>query len=401
MHPHRSIGIIPDPSELHHSHRIMDDVKRIGNVPEESAELRGPLLGHVPACACQHYQRKQEPHCETLVKSVSHSHLSSYARHAENDNDGQRTPEEAVLYTDRTSADILRRDASRQKPCYKKAAYIRIDEPYETCIHMLSVEYPASRQIELLLVEESEDIPAESYIHGEEGAHDADRGKTHGRQASEQECIEDIAPILEHQRPARAVEACYLSPASYIDTSSRRNHEKVSQYAGEEQDPARILQRRLGIVALEEIERRSYQNRKDNHRVKPGKTSLEELPRAHPAPTVIIGITCHKTAEHEEEIYSEITVIDDLRGIVRPSVGLHHMEAHYNQGSHATQSVKDLVTWLCNKCGSHRLSYRELCNSESSTAIWNQFDHSLFADILALLSEERYLAGRAACGSPV
>lgn len=80
--------------------------------------------------------------------------------------------------------------------------------------------------------------------------------------------------------------------------------------------------------------------------MKSHKTSLEELPCAHPAPPVIIGITGHEAAEDKEEVDSEIAVIDYLGCIVRPSVGFHHMEAYNYQSSHAAQSVKDFEAWL-------------------------------------------------------
>ena len=77
----------------------------------------------------------------------------------------------------------------------------------------------------------------------------------------------------------------------------------------------------------------------------PGQTyqpALEEVPGRHFLPAVIVGIADDKAREHEEEVHSQVAVVDRLVG---PAVivGLEQMVGHYEHGCYTAQSVKDLI----------------------------------------------------------
>ena len=75
--------------------------------------------------------------------------------------------------------------------------------------------------------------------------------------------------------------------------------------------------------------------------------TLQEVPRGHLAAgqSVIVGIADDETREDEEEIHSQITVIDDLVGDAF-RVGLEQVEAHHQDGCYATETVQNLVSRL-------------------------------------------------------
>ena len=83
-------------------------------------------------------------------------------------------------------------------------------------------------------------------VHGEpdadvaEGSPDGERrqpaageqhqhGKRPGRKLTDEESVEDIADILEKQRPARAVERIHFTQPSDFGTGRRRNQQRVQQ----------------------------------------------------------------------------------------------------------------------------------------------------------------------------
>ena len=71
-------------------------------------------------------------------------------------------------------------------------------------------------------------------------------------------------------------------------------------------------------------------------------TALDETPCVHSIPTVIIRIPDDETREQEEEVNSQIPVIDGLIGGT-VKIGLKQVVSHYQKGCHTTQSIKDFV----------------------------------------------------------
>ena len=64
------------------------------------------------------------------------------------------------------------------------------------------------------------------------------------------------------------------------------------------------------------------------------KTPLEEIPRRHPVPAVVVGVADDKAGEREEKVDGEVAVIEDLCGGA-VGVGLEEVKGHDDQGGHA------------------------------------------------------------------
>ena len=52
----------------------------------------------------------------------------------------------------------------------------------------------------------------------------------------------------------------------------------------------------------------------NDHRVQTHQTALEEVPRSHSVPAVVVGIANHETRQGKEEIHCKIAMIDGLVG---------------------------------------------------------------------------------------
>ena len=74
-------------------------------------------------------------------------------------------------------------------------------------------------------------------------------------------------------------------------------------------------------------------------------TALEEAPGGHFVPAVIVCIADDKAGQNEEEIHSQVAVVDVLRPKNR-DVGLETVKQNYHEGGHAAKPVQNLVTGL-------------------------------------------------------
>ena len=156
------------------------------------------------------------------------------------------------------------------------------------------------------------------------------------------EGIEDIADILEGQRPVGTVERVGLTPAADIQPRSAGNHQQAHHQA-QGKLPALHLQGFRESRSGEEKKRGPDQRSDDHHRMQARQTALEKAPGGHFVPAVVVSITDDETAQHKEEIHGQVPVIDDL-GSRTFAVCLKEMKQDDHQGRHATKPVQDLIT---------------------------------------------------------
>jgi hypothetical protein len=68
------------------------------------------------------------------------------------------------------------------------------------------------------------------------------------------------------------------------------------------------------------------------------KTTLEELPRSHLTPTVVVGVADNETRKNKEEIDSKIAVVDFLVEVAR-SESLKDMKPYNHQRRNTSQTI--------------------------------------------------------------
>ena len=144
----------------------------------------------------------------------------------------------------------------------------------------------------------------------------------------ENEGIQDIADILERQRPLRAVERVQFAPAPDVQPFPAGNHEQAHQQA-QGKLPAFHLQSLRKSSSGEKEHRRSHERTGNHHRMQSRETAFEEPPGGHPVPTVIVGIPHDEAAQHKEEIHRQIAMVDDLIGWT-PRISFENVEQHHH-----------------------------------------------------------------------
>lgn len=75
---------------------------------------------------------------------------------------------------------------------------------------------------------------------------------------------------------------------------------------------------------------------------------LAEVPQAHFAPAVIVGVADDKAGKHEEEVHAKIAVVDDLvgRNSRVAQASFKKVEQHDHDGRHSPEAVKNGVMGL-------------------------------------------------------
>ena len=73
--------------------------------------------------------------------------------------------------------------------------------------------------------------------------------------------------------------------------------------------------------------------------------SLEEVPRCHTVPAVVVGITDDEAGEYKEEVHGQVAVVQNLVG--RPcGIGFKKMESYHDYCGYAAKPVQYFVTRL-------------------------------------------------------
>ena len=342
--PQRRVRVHGGPVHLHIHQRVVRDVDGIGDIAEPAADGRAPGAGRDRPGARQHDEREHHQDAERLVQAVRHALLPADARHRQQHHDHQAAPPESPFQADRRPAGIGRAPVRRQDPGDQQAAQERIEQPREGDVDLVRGQRPAADHVVLRLLQQAEHVPPQGQVQREERAPDAQRGQRRLGQVPQHERIQDVADILERQRPLRAVERVQLAPAADVQPLPARDHEEPHQQAQGELPPLHLQGLREGRPGEEE-QRRPHERARDHHRVQARQAPLEEAPGGHPVPAVVVGVAHHETAQHEEEIHRQVPVVHDLEGRTL-GISLEDVEQDHHERGHAAQPVQDLVAGL-------------------------------------------------------
>ena len=106
-----------------------------------------------------------------------------------------------------------------------------------------------------------------------------------------------------------------------------------------------MANQREAVALGEEVEASPQHRAHHHHGVQAHQPALEEAPRGHAVPPVVVRIADDEARQHEEEVYGQVSVVNHLVG--RPGgIRLQQVEQHYDDGRDAAQSVQNLITWL-------------------------------------------------------
>ena len=165
-------------------------------------------------------------------------------------------------------------------------------------------------------------------------------------EAADEERIEDVADILEEERPARAVEGEHLGIAPHLIGGSGPCGDKETGCGEGQQHGTRGNSCAVPLHgSLQEEGRGAQERADDNHRVEADQSPAEEAPdRQAAAPAVVVGVGDDESREHEEEIDGQIAVRDALDGAsAGKGVAFEDVVPDDRQGGDAAQSVEDFV----------------------------------------------------------
>ena len=175
-------------------------------------------------------------------------------------------------------------------------------------------------------------------VEAEQHRHAAEEQDTHrqglAREAADDERVEDVGQVFPLKRPHGTVEGIGLSPPADVHRGRQRD-DRAAPKEHQYQHACRGAVYEVKLVAAGEVEERCAQRTaEDDHRMEAHKTPLEEIPRRHPVPAVVVGVADDKAGEREEKVDGEVAVIEDLCGGA-VGVGLEEVKGHDDQGGHA------------------------------------------------------------------
>lgn len=304
----------------------MHHIERIGYVAQELAYTRRYGIGGPARGADAHDKRECHEETQRIVQAV-HPQVfaAAYARHGRQRHDGHGTDPEGAAHTPRTEH---AREQQSHRECIEQAQHAAHD--------IVTRHREAHAHVPQRPPQGKCRQPASGCGH--------QRTESLGRKQPQHESVQYVAYVLEQQRPARPVQRIHLSHAAHLHPYRRRNQQGVHQRGHgkrPDSDPRHVPHG----TALEVEQRRTYQRPKHYQRVKADETPLEELPCRHARPTVVIGITHNEARQDEEEVDSQITVIDTLVYVARGE-SLEEMEADHRNGRNAAKAVENLVMLL-------------------------------------------------------
>ena len=183
-----------------------------------------------------------------------------------------------------------------------------------------------------------------------------------GRHASHEQSVAYIADILEEKRPSRSVEREHLTIAANLIRNSRhcRNHAHCKQHGNH--DPACRSNASIPSFASDSEEGYgAYNSSHDQHRVQTNKAAFEKFAHGHLVPAVIICIADHKSGKDEEEVHSNMAVVQGSDQSAAHAIGsLGKRESFKDvvndnqQGCDTSQAIQQLVMRFW--CKFHRSS---------------------------------------------
>src|SRR5450432_252829 len=81
----------------------------------------------------------------------------------------------------------------------------------------------------------------------------------------------------------------------------------------------------------------------NHHRLQTNQPTFIEIPLRHFTPAIVVRVRHHESRQQEKEVYRQITMINNLFKTISTRKSFEYVENNNQDGSHTTQSVKDLV----------------------------------------------------------
>ncbi len=171
---------------------------------------------------------------------------------------------------------------------------------------------------------------------------------SHGlvRELAEADGVEDVGDVLEEEGPGGAVEGVHLLPAADVHGGQHRDEGEADDHEEKRLPDRRGRDEREHGAELEIEEGGADDAAHDDHGLQTDEAALVEVPLAHLAPAIVVGVGDDEAGEQEEEVDGEVTVVDELGEAVVVGVGLEGVEDDDHEGGDTAQTVEDLVVVL-------------------------------------------------------
>lgn len=326
----------PGIEEVHEG--VVHHVERVGDIAQELAGAGGSPVGRQPRSTQPYQHGEEDEGAEGVVEAVQPVRTAvADVGHGEEDDDGQAADPEGTPDAHRLE------DARHQQPCREGE-----EQAQEAPRQVGAGQRPAYPQV--AVTREAADGIGGQSRSGEEHQHfQRPRGE-----AAQEERVEDVADVLEEERPAGTVEREHLTVAPHLGTGARqrRDQEHVQQQCQHHQREGcnRAVPH---LPAGEEEGERPQQGAHHHHRLQADQSPPEEiLPRHLSPPAVVVGIPHHEAGEDEEEVHRQVAVVE-LLVVGAGGERLEDMVPDHHDGCHAAQPVQDAVMrfGVCECCG--------------------------------------------------
>lgn len=313
-----------DPGIIEVDERVVHHVQRVRNVPQKFADPGRHPVRRLSRSPETDEQRKEDYGAQGVVQPVHPQMFASPdARHGQQRHDRQgadpeRAPNPHGL--EHTRKQQSGRESEQQA---QRAAE-----------HVVPVHGEPDADV----AEGSPDGERRQPAAGEQHQH----GKRPGRKLTDEESVEDIADILEKQRPARAVERIHFTQPPDFGTGRRRNQQRVQQRGRQQHGYGHRRDIPDGTALKIEHDGPDH-GPHDDHRMQTDQPPLEKILYRHLfLPAVVVGVTDDETRKYEEKIDGQIAVVDPLVEMAG-RIGFEQMEPDDRDRRYAAQSVEYVV----------------------------------------------------------
>ncbi len=332
------VGRIAYPAAQQGEHYgILRDVERIGYVAEELAGLGRAPRGDAPR-PHEHNHGEEKQYAGRLVHAVPQPvRLTAHARHGKQHHKQQAAPQETAAHAD------FPPHAREQQPRKE-----REQQPRETYRQLGRGKSPAAHHSvgrARALAERAEHVPAEGHIEREERRSGHEQRQQPPGEAAYEERIDYVGEIFEIQRPAAAVYGAHLRPAAHVHRHRNGYHEQPEERHHEELAHGRFAHEGEHVARAEVEEQQPHERGEHYHGVQAHEPALEESPRRHAVPAVVVGIAHHVARKDEKEVHRQVAVVDWRRGEAE-AVHFKVVVEQHDCRRNAAQAVENLVARL-------------------------------------------------------
>lgn len=319
--------------------RVVDDVERIREVAKKAIQAHPAGRDRTLRRAQPKHGREQHNDAHSLEKTIpAHGGAAGNVGHHRHKQHQHRSQDKRATHSHRTEA--ARHEHTK-----------RVGERHaqQTAPEVHPIKRPAYAE----------------HTHTERIAHKCPRqqsplcGSKQGKHARaetvEEERIENVADILKEQRPRGPIEGEHLAIAAHLTRASR--HGGQHQHGGKQSQHGMREGHAAAIplpASLHQKGHQAHNGGQNHHGMKTDHAAAEETGEAETAPpTVVIGIADDETRKQEEEVHSQIAMIEMPDRAIAHAVyrlgkgkALEDMMKNNEQGGHPAQSIEQLVVRL-------------------------------------------------------